>query len=65
MSEYIVDMYCESSGVKCEPVVRCKSCKYYDERETSGVYSNHHWCDELANYMPPNGFCSFGERRGK
>ena len=48
---------------KLPKIVRCKSCKYYDECWTSEVYTDRHWCDRLTVYMPPNGFCSFGERR--
>lgn len=50
-------------GVNLPEIVRCNSCKYYDECWTSEVYPNRHWCDRLTVYMPPNGFCSFGKRR--
>lgn len=73
MSEYIVrmpsDMPYEIRAefnawyVESEPIVRCGGCRYYDERETSEVYANRHWCDKMTVYMPPNGFCSFGKRR--
>jgi hypothetical protein len=47
-----------------QPVVRCNSCKYYDPNdEPSEVYPDRYWCDRLTVYMPPDGFCSFGERR--
>ena len=33
MSEYIVDFYCEESGVKCEPIVRCRDCANFSTDE--------------------------------
>lgn len=39
-------------------VVRCKDCKYYDEKD-------HNCLDEMAyaRCWMPTDFCSFGERR--
>lgn len=63
MCEFVNGMSCKEVAEFMGKIVRCNSCKYYDERAASEVYANRHWCDELANYMPPNGFCSWGERR--
>lgn len=67
MSEYIVEINGQMPDAIYEreltEIVRCDSCKYYDECWTSEVYTDRHWCDRLTVYMPPNGFCSFGERR--
>jgi len=74
MSEYIVNLdgelgmalavACAGAGFAREPIVRCKDCKYYDPNdEPSEVYPDRYWCDRLTVYMPPDGFCSFGERR--
>lgn len=67
MSEYIINVtqeFVDLYGWQLrEEIVRCNSCKYYDECWTSEVYPNRHWCDRLTVYMTPNGFCSFGKRR--
>ena len=40
------------------PVVRCKDCIWYAEKETG-----EGWCSEvMARPMPHNGFCSYGEK---
>lgn len=57
MSEYITDEH----GNVIERLIRCDNCRYYDERESSEVYPHRHWCDKLTVYMPPDGFCSWGE----
>jgi hypothetical protein len=47
-----------------EEIVRCRDCKNFEpDGEPSEVYQNSYWCDKLTVYMPPDGFCSFGERR--
>lgn len=47
-------------------IVRCKDCKNFEpDGEPSEVYPNSYWCDKLTVYMPPNGFCSWGERRNE
>ena len=46
------------------PIVRCRDCQMYDPSgEPSSAYPDRHWCDKLWRYMPPDGFCSWGERR--
>ena len=45
--------------VDAVPVVRCKDCIWYAEKETG-----EGWCSEvMARPMPHNGFCSYGERK--
>ena len=46
--------------VDAVPVVRCKDCIWYAEKETG-----EGWCSEvMARPMPHNGFCSYGEKEG-
>ena len=68
MSEYakniqtIEDLW--KKRIKLPEIVRCGDCKHYDpDDEPSDVYPDSYWCDKLTVYMPPDGFCSFGERR--
>ena len=68
MSEYakniqtIEDMW--KKRIARQEIVRCRDCKHYDPNdEPSEVFPNSYWCDRLTVYMPPNGFCSWGERR--
>ena len=47
------------------PVVRCKDCKYYDERYED---CNHpalwfEYCSDCGLSMNPDDFCSYGERK--
>ena len=71
MSEYIIkaadwaiDYKGESLFKDCEEIVRCKSCKYYDQNDApSDVYPDRYWCDRMTLYMPTDGFCSFGKRK--
>ena len=46
-------------------VVRCKDCKYYKPRHQSAHWKQTALCctrTAWVNY-PPDGFCSYGERR--
>ena len=44
--------------VDAVPVVRCKDCIWYADKETG-----EGWCSEvMARPMPHNGFCSHGEK---
>lgn len=79
MSEYIVcgddfeESYYRYTDIKPETmfghrlreeIVRCKSCKYYDQNDApSDVYPDRYWCDRMTLYMPTDGFCSFGKRK--
>jgi hypothetical protein len=57
-------MKSEHIAVDLPEIVRCRDCKHYDPNdEPSEVYPDRYWCDKLTVYMPPEGFCSFGERR--
>lgn len=71
MSEYIITcddevaMWVGNDVETMKRIVRCRDCKHYDPNdEPSEVYPNRYWCDRLTVYMPPDGFCSWGERRG-
>lgn len=44
----------ERSKVDAVEVVRCKDCMWYDECD---------WCFFSVGYIPPDGYCSYGERR--
>lgn len=59
MSEYIVDMYCEAAGVKCEEIVRCKDCRHYKPGEEQPPVD---WCCYFHDEVTPLGFCAWGER---
>ena len=69
MSEYIVEgrniiIPRQGKTPHWTEIVRCGDCKHYDPNdEPSEVFPDRYWCDKLTVYMPPNGFCSFGERR--
>ena len=72
MSEYIGEyVVCLTSktftdlrSYRREEIVRCKSCKYYDQNDApSEVYPDRYWCDRMTLYMPTDGFCSFGKRK--
>ena len=53
----------EISLARAGEIVRCRDCKHYDPNdEPSEVFPDRYWCDRLTVYMPPDGFCSFGER---
>jgi hypothetical protein len=63
MSEYIIEVERKDGWAKREEIVRCGDCKHYDPNdEPSEVYPDRYWCDRLTVYMPPNGFCVWGER---
>lgn len=59
--------------VDAEVVVRCKDCKHFKHYgKTSLLIDGEHikagWCYRRARYneeyrMPPDGFCSYGERK--
>lgn len=47
-------------AVDAVEVVRCKDCKHYHDFET------HFDCNHICgmDYVQPNDFCSYGEKRG-
>lgn len=60
MAEYVVDLYSEHDGVKCEPVVRCRDCESAQEHyESLDVW----WCEYLRMYVNSSDFCCWGKRR--
>ncbi len=60
MAEYVVDLYSEHDGVRCEPIVRCRDCVSVQEHyEGMDVW----WCWYLQRYVGSNGFCFWGVRR--
>ena len=59
-NEWVVDLYAEHSGVRCERIVRCRDCKYYEPN----TYS-HFTCELLAFHVQPDDFCAWGERRAE
>lgn len=70
MAEYIVDLYTDHDGARCEPVVRCRDCAnaapYGDGIECRGplVQTWEYYNDEpLHNPVRPDGFCAWGRRR--
>lgn len=66
MSEYIygTDGH-EGHWLTGEQVVRCRDCGKWDaEGEPHAIHPERHWCDELARYVEPDGFCKWGEHRG-
>ena len=60
-------------GADVVPVVRCKDCKHFKHYgKPSLLIDGEHikagWCYRRARYneeyrMPPDGFCSYGERK--
>ena len=60
MAEYVVDLYSEHDGVRCEPIVRCRDCESAREHyEGMDVW----WCEYLQRYVGSSGFCFWGVRR--
>lgn len=70
MTEYVVEMYCEPSSVKCEEVVRCKDCakwSYFDDDD--GLRYGE--CAEFTAKVDigcghatrETGFCAWGVKR--
>ena len=69
----LADAVEEMPTVDAEVVVRCKDCKYFKNYgKTSLLIDGKNikagWCYRRARYdeeyrMPPDGFCSYGERK--
>lgn len=65
MSEYIygTDGH-EGHWLTGEEIVRCGDCRHYDQNDDpSEVYPDRYLCDLMANFLHPDGFCAWGERR--
>lgn len=60
MAEYIVDFYCKTKGVKCEPVVRCMNCKHFTNDSEHGA-----WCNWFMRSLNDDydGFCAWASRK--
>ena len=56
--EYIVREI-EAGLIECEPIIRCKDCKWYQMSKNgfNGI------CNDLEIYSMPNDFCSMAERK--
>jgi hypothetical protein len=64
----IMDTYTvavEQPQVDAVEVVRCKDCKYYRPQKISANWEHKKsFCNRVVTVkMPPDGFCSYGERR--
>lgn len=55
----------QAEEIAAAQVVRCKDCKYFDQRYVCTFHSETPTRDndEFLVYMLPDSFCSFGERR--
>jgi len=66
MAEFVVDLYSEHDGVRCEPIVRCRDCEHYSEHEWVMVTDVsdvcHFWHGEPTK-VEPDGFCKWGVRK--
>ncbi len=70
MAEYVVDLYTDHDGVKCERVVRCRDCKHSHKDGTlcnlfaswvSIAGGDEYEC--MPADVEPDGFCKWGKRR--
>ena len=62
MAERVVDFYSEHDGIKCEPITRCKHCRW--AHEAPPVEEWHIECRVHPlnmHYTPDMGFCHLGE----
>ena len=73
MAEYIVDMYAEHDGVRCEPIVRCRDCFWFNDYHgkchrpalvitDEGVFESGDGNYLSVTEAEPNGFCKWGRR---
>lgn len=64
MAEYVVDFYSEHDGVRCEEVVRCRDCSWFEpdgsDHEHRSGWRCKWWGTDLAR---PDKFCAWGVRR--
>ena len=58
LKDKILDL--EEKLVDVEAIVRCKDCKYRDEKCGMG---EHRWCKILKMSTAPNDYCSYGEEK--
>lgn len=61
MSEYVVDFYSVHDGIRCEPITRCKHCRW--AHEVPPVDEWHLECRVRPlnrHYTTDMGFCHLG-----
>jgi len=66
MAEFVVDLYSEHDGVRCEEIVRCRDCEH--RRTTWNGHKPNFIGDWFCSYtggheVKPDGFCAWGVRR--
>ena len=44
-------------------VVRCKNCDNFQTDWETAFANGRHYCAIIDSIMPPDGFCSYGERK--
>jgi hypothetical protein len=48
-----------------EEVIRCRDCKHFTRNATPHDAAFPDWCSKLGtDYVQPDGFCAWGERKG-
>jgi hypothetical protein len=55
------DMVDDAPTVDAVEVVRCKDCKHYTEKRNKAY--DGHYCERIVEFVQPNDFCSYGEKR--
>lgn len=64
MAEYVVDFYSEHDGVKCEKVVRCRDCGWFEPDGSDHEHRSGWWCKWWGTDLArPDKFCAWGKRR--
>ena len=54
-------MKSEHVAVDLPEIVRCRDCKYFVAADS--LHGWNSYCDEFDDYVVPDGFCAWGERR--
>jgi len=64
MAEFVVDFYSEHDGVKCEEVVRCRDCGWFEPDGSDHEYRSGWWCKRWdTDMVKPDGFCAWASRK--
>ena len=64
MAEYVVDFYSEHDGVRCEEVVRCRDCGWFEPDGSDHEHRSGWWCKWWGTDLArPDKFCAWGKRR--
>lgn len=50
-------------SVDAVEVVRCKDCDNFQTDWETAFANGRHYCAIMDSIMPPEGFCSYGERK--